>query len=393
MSLMSSRFYYDGKPSGLLSESQKNAIGAFRAEISKGLLQEEPVDCFCGSSEDEIIAEKDAFGFKVRTVICLPCGLMRSSPRLTEASAARFYRDFYRHIYEENYDPQAVWLNGLRKGAVLYNLTKRWVRKGTALEIGCAAGGVLEVFRRNGFKCCGCDFEENVLNVGRSAGLHLINGEASDLAALGIKADILIVRQTLEHILDIDRFLSTLKGLLNKGGYIYIGVPGVLDIYKNNSSLLHWLQNAHVWHFTLETLSYVMSRYGFELVYGDEAVNALFRLTDSSTRSEAPASNVSAKILKFLESHEQELDHRTTVSPREWIRRCLGSLGLLDMIRRGRRVVAQKKLSEAYGHDEARKLFDGYLDSTLPNKERNAVINHLVKCESCLDQLILHVSR
>lgn len=101
-----------------------------------------------------------------------------------------------------------------------------------------------------------------------------------------------------------------------------------------------------------------MSRYGFELVYGDEA---LFRLTNSSTRSETPAPNVSARILKFLESHEQELDQRATVSPRECIRRCLDSLGLLDMIRRARRGLAQKKLTEAYGHDEVRKSFDGYL--------------------------------
>ena len=276
---------------------------------------------------------------------------------------------------------------------MLYNLTKRWLRKGTALDIGCAAGGVLEVFRRNGFTCYGCDFEENVLNVGRSAGLHLISGEAGDLAALGSRADILIVRQTLEHILDLHGFQSTIRRLVNDGGYLYIGVPGVLEIYKNNSSILYWLQNAHVWHFTLDTLSFVMSRYGFELVYGDEAVNALFRLTNSSLRSEAPVPDASVKILKFLESHEQQLDQRATTSPREIIRRCLNSLGLLDMARRVRAAVAKRRVDRAYGHEETRRSFDAYLEGASSNAERSMLIAHLVKCEPCLDQLILHASR
>lgn len=391
MTLLSPRFRYDGKPSGLLSQSQKDAIQAFREEISQGLLQEETVECFCGVSEGEVIAEKDAFGINVRTVICPSCGLMRSNPRLTEASAERFYRDFYRHIYEENYDPQTLWLHGLRKGAVLYNQTKRYVRKGTVLDIGCAAGGVLEVFRRNGFECYGCDFEENALKVGRSAGLHLINGRAEEVAALGVKADILIVRHVIEHILDLRGFLSAIRRLVNEGGYLYVGVPGIFEIYKDNSSILYWLQNAHVWHFTLDTLSFVMSKYGFELVRGDEAVNALFQLTNRP--KDVPALDVSARILKFLESHEQKLDQRAPVSPREYIRRCLGSLGLLDIARRVRRGVVQKKLNEVYGHDEVKRLFDNYLGDTIPTQKRSAVVAHLVKCELCLNEFILHASK
>ena len=78
MGLLSPRFRYDGKPSGLLSETQQNTIRAFRDELSNGLLQEEAARCFCGASEGEAIAEKDAYGIRVRTVICPSDGLMRS---------------------------------------------------------------------------------------------------------------------------------------------------------------------------------------------------------------------------------------------------------------------------------------------------------------------------
>ncbi|MFM8858018.1 MAG: hypothetical protein ACKOI2_12640, partial [Actinomycetota bacterium] len=54
------------------------------------------VSCLCGSAGGRVVAELDRYGLPSPSVLCRDCGVVRTSPRLTDNSLAAFYDDEYR---------------------------------------------------------------------------------------------------------------------------------------------------------------------------------------------------------------------------------------------------------------------------------------------------------
>lgn len=78
-----------------------------------------------------------------------------------------------------------------------------------------------------------------------------------------------------------------------------------MNSYGND--FLRYLQNAHVYDFTLGTLEQVMNKYGFELVTGNENVNAIFKYTGVKQKIEK---NYFLDIMSFLYQLESIVDKR-----------------------------------------------------------------------------------
>jgi len=101
--------------------------------------------------------------------------------------------------------------------------------------------------------------------------------------------------------------LKLLKECLNPEGMIYIEVPGIYSIPKNYPDFLRYLQNAHLYYFTLSSLTQIVNKNGFELVFGDEYIRAIFK--QSETKVHANYNEKSAnKVIYLL----QQLDSRKT---------------------------------------------------------------------------------
>lgn len=47
-----------------------------------------------------------------------------------------------------------------------------------------------------------------------------------------------------------------------------------------------YLQNAHVYHFSLKTLTNLAHKAGFELVYGNERINSIFRISNQNYKND-----------------------------------------------------------------------------------------------------------
>lgn len=100
---------------------------------------------------------------------------------------------------------------------------------------------------------------------------------SAELLRRNEKYDLIILSHVFEHFLNIEGELNVIKNLLNESGELYLEVPGVFDIFKSYASdFLSFLQNAHVYHFTLHSLQVVMARYGWEMVKGNEGIRSLF---------------------------------------------------------------------------------------------------------------------
>ena len=66
---------------------------------------------------------------------------------------------------------------------------------------------------------------------------------------------------------------------MSKDGIVYIEVPGLKVLAEGGygGDFLRYIQNAHVRGFSLETLTNVMMKYGFELHVGNGYVHALYK--------------------------------------------------------------------------------------------------------------------
>ena len=122
------------------------------------------------------------------------------------------------------------------------------------------------------------------------------------------KYDLIILNHVLEHFLDIEQEVDVISKLLKKEGILFVAVPGIKALVNSyGNDFLRYLQNAHVYDFTLGTLEQVMNKYGFELVTGNENVNAIFKYTGVKQKIEK---NYFLDIMSFLYQLESIVDKR-----------------------------------------------------------------------------------
>jgi len=255
-------------------------------KLDDDVYQFENIKCpICDKNDKECIGEKDRYGLSYTTNICTECGLIYTDPRMNQSSYNEFYNTEYRKLYVGKERATEAFFNAQKnKGEKIYSYLKEnnLIKKECfVLEIGCGAGGILEIFRNKGHKVKGSDLGQEYIEYGiKNHGLDLELGFLSDIN-LKQKPDIIIYSHVLEHILDLNTELQTIKKSITKDTIVYIEVPGLKEIHKNyESNILKYFQNAHTFHFTLETLTNLFSKNGFELICGNQFVQSAFRLTN-----------------------------------------------------------------------------------------------------------------
>ena len=101
------------------------------------------------------------------------------------------------------------------------------------LEIGCGEGGNLVPFLKRGCQCVGVDLSEPKLTLGKEwlaavkngKNVKLICQDIYDVDDFGVKFDLIIMRDVIEHIHDQEKFMAYLKKFLAPQGYVFFGFP------------------------------------------------------------------------------------------------------------------------------------------------------------------------
>lgn len=313
--MLGQRYLYDGKSIMYLNERQKESC----KRIINGQEKENPVyqfedfKCECGAGEEafDVLAEKDRYGLKSRTVICRKCGLVMTNPRMTQESYDYFYDKEFGKLYRDHDKmDEKYFMTRVEEGQGIYNFIKSNYdgEIKDVLEIGCAAGGILYYFDYEGCNVTGCDLGSDYISYGQRLGMDLRQCHSKELLKDGKKYDLIILNQVLEHFLNIEQELDVICKLLKEDGILFVAVPGIkalVSTYQND--FMRYLQNAHVYDFTLGTLEQVMNKYGFELVYGTEIVDAIFKYTGVKRKIE---NNYFLDIMSFLYQLENLVDKR-----------------------------------------------------------------------------------
>lgn len=258
-----------------LSPEQEKYIRQVNEKVASGEYRMVPKPCPCGADDDDLLATRDRYGFVFNTVICKKCGTIRANPYFDEEALRNFYSNEFDRIYRSVYkDEQDYYRQRAAHGRRIIRylrLNGIDTKNRVVYEIGCAGGGLLEVFRNAGCTVKGADYNVGMIQQGQQRGLNLVVGGVECFRD-DPPADIVILNHVLEHITDPVGFLRQARDLLKEDGVMYVEVPTIETIrstYRHN--IFNYLQNAHVFCFSSHTLPRVLQEAGYGTRLIDES--------------------------------------------------------------------------------------------------------------------------
>jgi hypothetical protein len=93
--------------------------------------------------------------------------------------------------------------------------------------------------------------------------VEVINTSISQMAFGGERFDLILMASVLEHLRDLERTLTELRGLLREGGSIWVEVPDAARFADYVLSPFQQFSLEHINFFTTQTLERLMARAGF----------------------------------------------------------------------------------------------------------------------------------
>jgi 2-polyprenyl-3-methyl-5-hydroxy-6-metoxy-1,4-benzoquinol methylase len=235
--------------------------------------QTEPVEeCnLCGSTDLAELSRRDRYGYPATLRMCRRCGLGFLSPRLTAAEYGSFYEDVYRPLvsafHGRRIDAETVQNDQRAYAADLVE----WLREHllepprSVMDVGgstgIVAGAVRDAF---GSAATVLDPAPAELDVAAAAGMETIAGFAEDFDPGERRWDLVLLCQTIDHLLDVRDTLEAMRRMT--GGHAFVDVLDLLIAARKQGSVEGATKIDHPYYLTHDTAVAFFARAGFEPV-------------------------------------------------------------------------------------------------------------------------------
>jgi SAM-dependent methyltransferase len=265
--LLSPRFDRNAGSAVRLGGEQRALTLTVAGKLTDGSYRLLADPCPCGrSGTDVLLSEVDRYGLPLNTVLCSACGTLRMDPYPDDASVADFYTRYYQQMYARADDRVAYFAKQKAYGQRVLASVKDWLPAGSfVFEIGCGAGGALDVLREAGYQVGGCDFSRELVEYGCSRGLSLQWGPPLETLRSQPAPSLIYMHHVFEHVRDPLTQLLGLRDLLAPQGKLLIIVPDVSRISEfpfPAGDLRLFVHIAHRFNFSLEGFRLLAARAG-----------------------------------------------------------------------------------------------------------------------------------
>ena len=219
-----------------------------------------------GCGEDRITCfEKNSYP----VFECEKCGHRFVKVKDTNNHIDKVYSDRYFFGGGDGYPNYLAEQNILYKNGVRYaKIISGYIKPGSVLDTGCAAGFILKGFKDSGWNCKGIEPNETMATYSRDK-LNLdVTVGSLETYKTDQKFDLVNMIQVIGHFYDIDKALLNTSTLLNQGGFVLIESWNMKSIAaklmgKNwheysPPSVIQW--------FSDRTLEQLLNYYGFILI-------------------------------------------------------------------------------------------------------------------------------
>jgi SAM-dependent methyltransferase len=265
--LLSARFNRQAGSAARLAQEQQTITATISVKLTDGGYRMLADPCPCGKAgTDVLLSEVDRYGLPLDTVLCSACGTLRIDPYLDDAGLADFYTHYYQQMYARADDRGGYFAKQQAYGQRIFESVRNWLPSGSSVfEIGCGAGGALDVMHRAGYQVGGCDYSRELIEYGCSRCLPLHWGPPIETLNSLPAPSLIYMHHVFEHVRDP---LGMLRGLhkLAPHGKLLIIVPDVSRISEfpfPAGDLRLFMHIAHRFNFSLEGLRLLAARAGF----------------------------------------------------------------------------------------------------------------------------------
>lgn len=216
-----------------------------------------------------------------------PLGYAQAVPRPPQSELDEFYRNVYysegvTQSYQVSYSEDEIRQKRLRADCLVELLTQNCACLNPIrfLEVGCGEGFVLSSAVAKGWNVSGVDYQSAPVQAFNPDVISRVvaadpNAYLSDLIEKGVRKDVLVLQNVLEHVLNPEDLLQKLQQLLSDEGCLLVQVPNDfsdLQALANQQGRIdrdYWfLPPQHLNYFNEKNLTNVAKSCGFEVVDG-----------------------------------------------------------------------------------------------------------------------------
>jgi SAM-dependent methyltransferase len=223
----------------------------------------------CGGERHVEVSRADRYGYPQRFVVCARCGLGFLSPRLTAAEYGAFYRDVYRPLvsayHGRRIDAETVQDEQREYAADLVAFLRGMLPAPPAsvLDVGGSTGVVAAAVREAfGARATVLDPAPDELEVAAAQGMETIAGFAEDADYGGRTFDLVLLCQTIDHLLDVGATLAAIRNAVSAGGRAFVDVLDVRFMARRRGSIEGAVKVDHPYYLTRATALAAFRRAG-----------------------------------------------------------------------------------------------------------------------------------
>jgi SAM-dependent methyltransferase len=256
-----------------MSDGRAERIAALGFDWAGSDLEPVAACNLCGSSHLVEVSRTDRYGYPQPLVVCARCGLGFLSPRLTPAEYARFYERVYRPLVSAYHgrliDAETVQVEQRDYARELVGFLGAHLPAApqSVLDVGGSTGVVAEPVRDAfGSAVTVLDPAPDELAVAAAAGMETIEGFAEDFDPGDRRWELVLLCQTIDHLLDVRATLGAIRGLLADGGYAFVDVLDVEFMARRRGSVEGAVKIDHPYYLTRETALAYFALSGLEVV-------------------------------------------------------------------------------------------------------------------------------
>jgi hypothetical protein len=215
----------------------------------------------CGSAANSPFDQREFRGQSVINVICMNCGLVYQSPRMTEAESQAFYATEYRPLYQglEGPNPKDLAVQTARAKIALGFIQDQVKSTSSIMDIGCSTGILLQQFQAH-YHCgvWGVEPGNEYRQYAQSLGLEVVP-TLNELQPAGrAPFNLVSMMHVLEHLPDPVGYLKNIReNFLELDGWLLLEVP---NLYAHDC-----FEVAHLVSFSAHTLTQVVQKAGFRV--------------------------------------------------------------------------------------------------------------------------------
>jgi SAM-dependent methyltransferase len=235
------------------------------------LVAVEHVPCnLCGADDATPTVVKHGFTI----VRCRRCTLSYVTPRPSAAALAALYggEGYYRNLNASPFGyPDYLgerWLLERLVARRLDEIERRTGGRGRLLDVGCATGVLVEAASARGWSAVGIDISAFAAGQCHHRGLDVRHGDLLTADLPSDHFDIVVLDDTIEHLLDPGQALAQIRRALKTGGILTLNTPNDGGWLRRVMGK-HWFHckpPEHLYYFSPRTLRALLERHGFHRI-------------------------------------------------------------------------------------------------------------------------------